>query len=61
MMNFPLSDPEMFAALAHHRHFPKAAAERGAPVSLLGQTIYGLEEDIGVQALDRTTKSIAPK
>lgn len=60
MKNLPLSDLELFAAVARHQSFRKAAEDRGVSVSLLSQTMRRLEERLGVRLLHRTTRSVAP-
>lgn len=56
----PLVDLEAFAAVARHRSFRLAAAERNVSSSLLSQTIRRLEERLGVRLLNRTTRSVMP-
>jgi DNA-binding transcriptional LysR family regulator len=55
-----LQDLDAFAAVARHRNFRKAAAERGVSPSALSHAIRGLEERIGVRLLNRTTRSVTP-
>ncbi|MBE9607074.1 LysR family transcriptional regulator [Acetobacteraceae bacterium H6797] len=56
----PLAELEAFAAIATHRSFRKAAAERGVSVSALSLTMRNLEERMGLRLLNRTTRSVAP-
>jgi DNA-binding transcriptional LysR family regulator len=53
-----LSDLEAFAAVARHRSFRQAAIERGVSPSLLSQVVRRLEDQLGVQLLHRTTRSV---
>jgi DNA-binding transcriptional LysR family regulator len=55
-----LPDLDVFAAVARHRSFRAAAAEREVSVSLISQTIRRLEEQMGVALLVRTTRSVTP-
>jgi len=55
-----LPDLDVFAAVARHRSFRAAAAERQVSVSLVSKTIRRLEEDLGVTLLTRTTRSVRP-
>jgi DNA-binding transcriptional LysR family regulator len=59
-MPVDLQDLDAFAAVARHRSFRKAAAERGVSASALSHAIRGLEERIGVRLLNRTTRSVTP-
>jgi DNA-binding transcriptional LysR family regulator len=54
-----LSDLEAFAAIAHHRSFRRAALERGVSPALMSQTVRRLEEQLGVELMRRTTRSVA--
>ena len=49
-----------FAAVARHRSFRAAAAERGVSASTLSQAVRDLEVQLGVRLLHRTTRSVAP-
>jgi DNA-binding transcriptional LysR family regulator len=49
-----------FMAVAEERSFTKAARRRGVSQSALSHAIRGLEEEIGVRLLARTTRSVAP-
>lgn len=55
-----LHDLDAFAAVARHRSFRKAAAERGISASALSHALRGLEERLGVRLLNRTTRSVTP-
>lgn len=54
-----LIDLEVFAAVARHRSFRKAALERGVSPALMSQTVRKLEDELGVELLRRTTRSVA--
>lgn len=49
-----------FAAIVERGSFVRAAAHIGVTPSALSQTIRGLEEELGVPLLHRTTRSLAP-
>src|SRR5437016_14232213 len=49
-----------FLAVAEERSFTRAARRLGVSPSAMSHTIRGLEEDIGVRLLSRTTRSVAP-
>ena len=49
-----------FLAVAEERSFTKAAKRLNVSQSALSHAIRGLEEDIGVRLLARTTRSVAP-
>jgi DNA-binding transcriptional LysR family regulator len=49
-----------FIAIAEERSFTKAARRFGVSPSAMSHAIRGLEEDIGVRLLSRTTRSVAP-
>ncbi|KAF1068979.1 MAG: HTH-type transcriptional regulator PgrR [Pseudomonas citronellolis] len=60
-MNQPdLSELDAFAAVARHRSFRKAAAERGVSPSALSHALRALEERLGTRLLHRTTRSVTP-
>src|SRR5215467_16227488 len=49
-----------FLAIAEERSFTKAAKRLGVSPSAMSHAIRGLEEDVGVRLLARTTRSVAP-
>src|SRR6058998_2098773 len=49
-----------FLAVAEERSFTRAAKRLGVSQSALSHAIKGLEEQIGVRLLARTTRSVAP-
>lgn len=49
-----------FAAVARTRSFTRAAAELGLSPSALSHAMRGLETELGVRLLARTTRSVAP-
>src|SRR3954451_9593145 len=49
-----------FLAVAEERSFTKAARRLGVSQSALSHAIRGLEEQVGVRLLARTTRSVAP-
>ena len=53
-----LSALEAFVAVARHRSFSKAAAERRVSASALSHVIRGLEDATGVRLFNRTSRSI---
>jgi len=59
-MRSHLPDLELFAAVARHGSFRRAAAERKVSTSLVSQAIRKLEDQLGVVLLKRTTRSVAP-
>ena len=50
----------MFLAVAEERSFTKAGKRLGVSPSAMSHAVRGLEEDIGVRLLSRTTRSVAP-
>lgn len=54
-----LSHLSVFAAIARHGSFQKAAVEVGVSTSAASHAIRGLEEQLGVSLFHRTTRSIA--
>jgi DNA-binding transcriptional LysR family regulator len=54
-----LSHLAAFAAVARHRSFRKAGAEIGLSTSAISYAIRGLEERLGVNLINRTTRSVA--
>src|SRR6266700_4307050 len=55
-----LSPLAVFLAVAEERSFTKAGKRLGVSPSAMSHAIRGLEEDIGVRLLSRTTRSVAP-
>jgi len=55
-----ISDLLAFLAVAKERSFTKAAAKLGVSQSALSHTIRGLEDDLGLRLLTRTTRSVSP-
>jgi len=49
---------DVFVAVARHRSFRRAAAERGVSPSALSHVIRGLERTLGVPLFNRTNRSI---
>ena len=49
-----------FLAVAEERSFTKAGKRLGVSPSAMSHAIRGLEENIGVRLLSRTTRSVAP-
>ena len=49
-----------FATIVERGSFVRAAAHLGITPSALSQTIRGLEEELGVPLLHRTTRSVGP-
>jgi DNA-binding transcriptional LysR family regulator len=54
-----LSELAAFDAVARHRSFRKAAAERGVTSSAISHAVSNLEERVGIRLLNRTTRSVA--
>jgi DNA-binding transcriptional LysR family regulator len=54
-----LDDLAVFAAIARHRSFRRAALERGVSASTLSQTLRDLEARLDLRLLNRTTRSVA--
>jgi DNA-binding transcriptional LysR family regulator len=54
-----LSDLKAFANVARHRSFRAAADTMGVSRSTLSHAIRGLEQQLGVRLLNRTTRSVA--
>src|SRR5438874_6351746 len=50
----------VFLAVAEERSFTRAGKRLGVSPSAMSHAIRGLEEDIGVRLLSRTTRSVAP-
>jgi DNA-binding transcriptional LysR family regulator len=55
-----LNDLAAFAAVAGHRSFRKAADALGVSRSALSHAVLGLERNLGVRLLNRTTRSVSP-
>ena len=51
-----LADLTAFAAVARHRNFRQAADVLGVSRSALSHAILGLERELGVRLLNRTTR-----
>src|SRR5215471_21343074 len=49
-----------FLAVAEERSFTKAGKRLGVSPSAMSHAIRGLEENVGVRLLSRTTRSVAP-
>jgi len=60
MVRDELSVLSAFLAVAERRSFTRAAKQLGVSPSALSHAIRGLEEQIGVRLLSRTTRSVAP-
>src|SRR6266545_1471674 len=60
MVRDELSVLSSFLAVAEERSFTRAAKRLGVSTSALSHAIRGLEEQIGVRLLARTTRSVAP-
>jgi DNA-binding transcriptional LysR family regulator len=54
-----LNELAAFAAIAEHRSFRKAADAIGVSRSALSHALLGLEQNVGVRLLNRTTRSVA--
>jgi DNA-binding transcriptional LysR family regulator len=55
-----LNDLMAFVTVAKERSFTRAAARLGVSQSALSHTLRGLEEQLGLRLLTRTTRSVAP-
>jgi DNA-binding transcriptional LysR family regulator len=55
-----LNDLAAFIVVAEERNFTRAAKRLGVSQSALSQTIRGLEADLGLRLLTRTTRSVVP-
>src|SRR5947208_9704782 len=60
MVRDDLSVLSAFLAVAEQKSFTRAAKRHGVSPSAMSHAIRGLEEDIGVRLLSRTTRSVAP-
>ncbi|WP_313688372.1 LysR family transcriptional regulator [Pantoea sp.] len=54
-----LQELEMFAAIAQHLSFRKAAAERNITPSALSHAMRNFEQRLGIRLLNRTTRKVA--
>jgi DNA-binding transcriptional LysR family regulator len=54
-----LNELAAFAAVAEHRSFRKAADTIGVSRSALSHALLGLEQNLGIRLLNRTTRSVA--
>ena len=59
-MRLSLADLTAFVAVAHHQSFRAAADEMGVSRLSLSHAVRGLERDLDVRLLHRTTRSVAP-
>src|SRR6267142_1802573 len=50
----------VFLAVAEERSFTRAGKRLGVSASAMSHAIRGLEENLGVRLLSRTTRSVAP-
>ncbi|MBB2926605.1 LysR family transcriptional regulator [Paraburkholderia silvatlantica] len=55
-----LADLQAFRLVAERRSFARAAGELGVSRSALSHAMRGLESDLGVRLLHRTTRSVSP-
>jgi len=55
-----MNDLIAFIAVARERSFTRAAARLGVSPSALSHSLRGLEEQLGLRLLTRTTRSVAP-
>ncbi|MGE4048513.1 MAG: LysR family transcriptional regulator [Acetobacteraceae bacterium] len=60
MIGESFHDLVAFVAVAEERSFTRAAARLGVSQPALSQTIRGLEAQLGIRLLTRTTRSVAP-
>ena len=60
MRRAQFADLNAFVAVAEYASFTKAAERLGLSTAALSQTVRGLEEQLGVRLLNRTTRSVAP-
>ncbi|WP_431417768.1 LysR family transcriptional regulator [Aeromonas dhakensis] len=55
-----LAELAVFAAVARHQSFSKAALELGVSASALSHSLKGLEIRLGVRLLNRSTRAVVP-
>jgi DNA-binding transcriptional LysR family regulator len=55
-----ITDMIAFLAVARERSFTRAGAKLGVTASALSHSIRGLEEQLGIRLLARTTRNVAP-
>jgi DNA-binding transcriptional LysR family regulator len=55
-----INDLQAFLAVAREQSFTKAATKLGVSQSALSHTVRGLEAQLGIRLLTRTTRSVAP-
>ncbi|MBW3811247.1 LysR substrate-binding domain-containing protein [Aeromonas hydrophila] len=55
-----LAELTVFAAVARHQSFSKAALELGVSASALSHSLKGLETRLGVRLLNRSTRAVVP-
>ncbi len=55
-----LAELAVFAAVARHRSFSKAALELGVSASAISHSLKGMEERLGVRLLNRSTRAVVP-
>jgi DNA-binding transcriptional LysR family regulator len=60
MIRPSLNDLTAFVAVATHRSFRRAADELGMAPSTLSHAMRGLEDQLGMRLLNRTTRSVSP-
>lgn len=60
MANITLRQLRAFLAVARARSFTRAASELNLTQSALTMAIRGLEEEVGLRLLDRSTRAVAP-
>ena len=60
MRGAEFAEISVFAAIAEHKSFAKAAAQLGVSPSTLSHSLRSLEERLGVRLLNRTTRSVSP-
>jgi LysR family carnitine catabolism transcriptional activator len=60
MANITLRQLRAFLAVARARSFTRAASELNLTQSALTMAIRGLEAEVGLRLLDRSTRAVAP-